>query len=133
MASYAGTYQPLGFIAAGLATLGAPDAATALRRARLGDVGVWLGLLALAALMLCRPDRPGLSLLGLVVAVTPMAVFLGASVSPNGIEIAAAVGVWAGLLRLARAERTPAWAWATIAVCGISLASTRSFGPGFVA
>jgi len=102
LTSYVGTYQPLGFVAAGLATRGTHDAATALRRARLANVGLWLGLLAFAAVVLGHRDRPGLSLLGLVVAVTPMAVFLGASVSPNGLEIAAGVGLWAALLRLAR-------------------------------
>jgi len=130
--SYVGTYQPAGFAAAGLATLGAHDPATALRRGRLANAGLWLGLVALAALMLGHPARPGMSLLGLVVAVAPMAVFLGASVSPNGIEIAAALALWAMVLRLARTERPPRFTWAAIAVSGVLLASTRSLGPGFV-
>jgi len=130
--SYVGTYQPLGFVAAGLASRGAGDAATVLRRARLGDVGLWLVLVAMAAAVLCDARRPGLSLLGLVVAVTPMAVFLGASVSPNGIEIAAAVALWAALLRIARSEPSPAPVWAVVAVSGVLLAFTRSLGPAFL-
>ncbi len=131
LSSYVGTYQPLGFVAAGLATRGSHDAATALRWARLADVGLWLGLVAVAGLVLCHPGRPGLSLLGLVVAVTPMAVFLGASVSPNGIEVAAAVGLWAALLRLARPDPHP-MAWAAMAFSGVVLAFTRSLGPAFL-
>jgi len=131
--SYVGTYQPTGFAPAGLATLGAHDAGTALRRGRLAEVGLWLGLVAMAAVQLCHSSRRGLSLLGLIVALTPMAVFLGASVSPNGIEIAAAVALWAAMLRLARPGPAPLLTWVAVAVSGVLLASTRSLGPVFVA
>jgi hypothetical protein len=131
--SYVGTYQPVGFVAAGVASRWANDAATALRLARLGDVALWLALVAMALAVLGDRRRPGLSLLGPVVAVTPMAVFLGASVSPNGIEIAAAVALWAALLRVTRPDPPPARAWAVVAVSGVLLAFTRSLGPVFLA
>ncbi|MGI8777167.1 MAG: hypothetical protein ACR2LJ_07195 [Acidimicrobiales bacterium] len=52
-----GTYQPLGFVVAGLASRGAGGGATVLRRARLGDVGLWLALAAAAA-VLCDGRHP---------------------------------------------------------------------------
>lgn len=131
--SYVGTYQPVGFVAAGVASRWANDAATALRLARLGDVALWVALVAMALAVLGDGRRPGLSLLGPVVAVTPMAVFLGASVSPNGIEIAAAVALWAALLRVARPEPPSVRAWVVVAVSGVVLAFTRSLGPVFLA
>ena len=130
--SYVGTYQPWAYLLPGLATRGAGDAATALRRARLANVVLWVGLVATAALLLVDRDRPGLSLVGLVLAVTPMTVFLGASVAPSGTEVVAAICYWGALLRLSRPGPPPRWSWAALAASGVVLASGRSLGPGWV-
>ena len=131
--TYVGTYQPSAYLLPGLATRGADDAPTALRRARLANVGLWLALVMASALLLADRDRPGLSLIGLMLAVTPTAVFLGGSVAPNGTEIAAAICFWASLLRLSRPGRSSPWTWSVLAVSGVLLVSGRSLGPGWAA
>ena len=131
--TYVGTYQPAGYLLPGLATRGAPDAATAVRRARLANVALWLGLIVTSALLLADRDRPGLSLIGLLLAVTPLAIFLGGSVAPNGTEIAAAVCYSASLLKVSRGPRSTAWTWAAFGVSGVLLVLGRSLGPGWAA
>lgn len=59
-----------------------------------------IGMLAIAALLassletLRRVAVPAWAGAGLAVALSPMVFFLGSAVSPNGIEIGAAIGVW---------------------------------------
>jgi hypothetical protein len=130
--TYVGTYQPAAYLVPGLATLGAHDVATALARARLANAALWLGLVVMAVVLLADGERPGLSVLGVVLAVTPMTVFLGASVSSSGPEVAAAVCFLAAVIRLCRPGRPPAAAWPALAVSGALLAFTRSLGPGWV-
>ena len=47
-----------------------------------------------------RATRGPLILAGLALAVTPTVVFLGGALNPNGVEIAAAIALWCGLLEL---------------------------------
>src|SRR5262249_61943079 len=42
-----------------------------------------------------RAAAPALLASGLVLAVTPMALFMGSSVNPSGVEIAASIALWA--------------------------------------
>ena len=46
--------------------------------------------------------RPGLALAGVLVAVTPMTLFLAGSVNPSGFEIATGIALWAHVLAVAR-------------------------------
>ncbi|HEY5877201.1 MAG TPA: DUF2142 domain-containing protein, partial [Ilumatobacteraceae bacterium] len=68
------------------------------------------GALAAAAITFAimvarRRHRP--MLLGIAVALTPMVWFMGASVNPNGTEIALAMAWWVGLVALLDDERVP--------------------------
>jgi hypothetical protein len=90
------TYDPLPSLVPGLATLVATSNATAgLRAARLA--GAALALALLAAGLLCGGGF--WSRLGLCVALTPGALFVLASVSPNSLEIAGSCALSLALFR----------------------------------
>jgi hypothetical protein len=121
LGTYVGTYQPFVYLPAGLAIRTADAPQAALRAGRAGILVVAVGLLVTAAWLLWSPAAPGLSLLGLVVAVTPMVVFVSSVLSPSGPEIAGAVCFSAGLLRLVRQEPAPRFLWAALAASGAIL------------
>lgn len=127
--SYIGSYPPFDYVVPGLLARagGSPD--TRLLLARGGMAALALALL-IAAILVLWDDRVGvLSILGLVVAVTPMVVFVSATLSASGPEIAAAVCFVAALLRLSRDETASRWVWATAAFSGLVLAISRQLGP----
>lgn len=131
--SYVGSYQPFVYVPSGaLARLG-DDPQTGMRLGRAGMAAIALALLLLAGSVLWDPRAPGLSLLGLIAAVTPMAIFLSATVSASGPEVAAAICFAAALARLLRSEPQPARAWAALAIAGAVLAVSRQLGPVFLA
>jgi hypothetical protein len=132
--SAVGTYQPTFYLLPGFVARLAPDATMANHLGRIANAITCLLLLALAAVSLCRKDRPFLSLVGLMLAVTPMVVFFMASLNTSGPEIAAALALGAALLRLARDHERPArWVWAAVGLSAGTLALSRSIGPVFVA
>src|SRR5207248_4199666 len=62
-------------------------------------------LLASAVVSLGRVGDAPFAMLGLLVAVTPTALFLAASVNPSGLEIVAGLAVWvAGAVLVAEAR-----------------------------
>lgn len=122
-------YEPANYLVPGVLARLADDPFTAVRLARLGSGLVCLSFIALAVLLLWARDPWGTSLVGLVAAVTPMVIFTGAIVNPSGPEIASAVAFVAGLLRVTRDGRSPAWVWGALAVSGAALAVSRSPGP----
>ncbi len=63
--------------------------------------------LGLAAWVTCLWARTRWPLVGLMVASTPVLVYSASIASPNGLEMCAALSVWAALLGLARADRGP--------------------------
>lgn len=129
----AGRYPPTAYALPGLAIRAADDPYTALRAGRLVTAAVTLALLMLAAALLYTGSAPGLSLVGLVAAVTPMVLFVGASVSSSALEIAAGVAFFAALLRLSRGPARPRWVWGAALASGLALASTRTAGIVWVA
>ncbi len=133
VASYAGTYQPYVYVPAGLALRAAGSPQTALRLGRAAILAISVGLLVTAVWLLWNPVAPGVSLLGLVAAVTPMVLFVSSVLSPSGPEVAGAVCFAAALLRLRREGEPPRWIWAAAGVSGAVLASARALGPAFVA
>jgi hypothetical protein len=64
-------------------------------------------LLALAVVNAIRIGRPSFPLLGLAVAITPMALFLGGTVNPSGPSIAAGTAAWIGGYLLMRETQIP--------------------------
>ena len=122
-----GTYQPFPYLlpAAVMRLEDEPGGADRLGRLAGGTLAV--ALLVLAALVLWAGSP--LSLAGLLLAVTPMAVFYAGSVNGSGIEIASGIAFFAALLRIARGARVPAYVWGVAGGAGAVLALTRSGGP----
>lgn len=123
-----GTYQPVPYLLPAAVVRAADDPGSADRLGRLVLALAFGALIGAAALALASP----LSLLGLVVAVTPLAVFVGASLNGSGLEIAAAIAFAAALLRVTRAPDAPRWVWWLAGIAGVLLALSRTVGPLWV-
>ena len=128
--SYVADYPPTLYLLPGALMRLAGDAVTALLVGRLVCAAVVLALLVAATLLLAPGRRPWL-LASLGVAVTPMVLFLGGSLNPNGGEIAAALCFGAACLRIAR-EQPPPWVWVVAGAAGALLAASRALGPLWV-
>lgn len=129
-----GTYQPLPYLLPA-AVLGADHhAGGSLRVARLAMVALWLSALAAAIWALWDEELGVASLTGLVVAITPMVIFIGASVNGSSLEIISSIAFFASLLRLVRPDptRLPTRAWMFAGTSGVVLALSRSPGPIWV-
>jgi Predicted membrane protein (DUF2142) len=102
LATPVGNYQPLPYLLPGalMRAAGAPPGA--LRLARLAAAMTALALLSVAAFALYDARAPTLSISGLLLAVTPMALYCASILNGSGLEIAASVTFVACLLRLSR-------------------------------
>jgi hypothetical protein len=129
-----GNYQPLPYLVPAALLRAGSSASGALRLARLAQALVVLALLAVAVLALRDLASPLVSLLGPLLAVTPMALFCGASLGGSGTEVAAAVAFLACLLRLCRprATATARW-WTGAALSGATLTLSRAASPLWLA
>jgi hypothetical protein len=130
--AYTGTYQPYAYVPPGLAMRVAESPRLALGLGRAAILVMSAGLLVAAVWLLWTPAAATLSLLGLVAAISPMVLFLSSVLSPSGPEIAGAICFCAALLRLARKQPPPRWAWVALGVSGAVLACARALGPAFV-
>lgn len=129
-----GNYQPLPYLLPGLATRAGDSPGSANRLARIANALLTLALLGVALRLAWSDDAGPIALLGLLVAVTPMVIFCGSVLNGSGPEIAAAIALGAGLLRLRRDEscaRSPA-VWAAIGAAGAVLALARTLGPVYL-
>jgi hypothetical protein len=112
--------------------------------ARLIGAGLVAALLASAAYAAARWSRQPLMPAAILVAVTPVTLQLAGGINPNGVEIAAGLGLFAGLAALVFDEPPPtatadappqeavAPARAALTLIGISAATliaVRPFGP----
>ena len=125
----AGQYPPLYYLAVGWPSLVTGSYA-----------GIWLlrlvsaGLCALAltvAFSVLDRARERAAVVGLLLAVSPMVLFLAGVVNPNSLEVAAAVATWVGALVLLRpgsanVDRAVLWLTAGAAVV---LVATRLLSP----
>ena len=103
----AGRYNPTYYLLVGAPfRLFAPE--TALHIARLLSCLLTAALLTLAAGTLLVRGGSVMARAGLVAALTPIALFLGGTINPSGLEIAGAIAGWFGLMYLARAPDHPA-------------------------
>jgi hypothetical protein len=103
----AGRYNPAYYLMVGLPyRFFAPE--TGMYLARVLASLITAVLLTLAAGALIVRGGSVMARVGLVAALTPMAMFLGGTVNPSGMEIAGAVAGWTGLLLLARHPNHPA-------------------------
>lgn len=129
--TFVGSYGPLPYLLPGLAAVHLSDHwRLSLYLARAASVlVVWL-FLVLAVLLLYGSDRRALSLVGLVMALTPMTLFVASGLNPSGLEIAASVALIAALLRLTRPGQAPVpWLWVAAGVSALALALSRQTGP----
>ncbi|HEX8742893.1 MAG TPA: DUF2142 domain-containing protein [Thermoleophilaceae bacterium] len=132
LATQVGPYQPFPYLLPGAATRAADTAGPADRLARLANALLCLALLWVALRMTWRPEAGALSLVGLLLAVTPMAVFCASMLGGSGPEIAAAIAFTAAALRLRR-DPSAAGAWAGLGAGGAVLALSRTSGPAYLA
>jgi hypothetical protein len=128
-----GNYPPLPYLLPAAIMRAASSPPGALRLARAAGALVALALLAVALAACYDGADPVLSILGVLLAVTPMALFCAASLNSSGLEIASAIAFFACLLRLLREQEIPPRWWAATALSGGALALTRSAGPLWVA
>ncbi len=130
--TYVGTYQPFLYVVPGWVARLAGDVSNAILLARGAGVIVALALVALAVLTLWDPEVGAASLVGLLLALTPMVVFLASAVSASGAEVAAGLCYLAAVLRLCRRRAPSTLAWVALALGGSVLSSSRSLGPVWV-
>lgn len=126
--TFAGQYPPLYYLVVGWPSLflGAEAGTYAMR---LVSAVVTALFLTWAAYRAHREVGP-VGLWGVVVAATPMVLFLGATVNPQALEIAAAISFWAATLTVAVAPRGPSTgALVQAAVSGAVLVNTRTSSP----
>lgn len=128
VASAAGSYNPLYYALVGYAGT-IFDGAGSLYAMRL------LGLLACAALMgagalALRDVGAHWTRVGLVAGWSPVLMYSTAIVAPNGLEMAAGVAVWCGLLVMLHSDRPPGSAMTALTSLSVFLlGSLRMLGP----
>ena len=130
--TYVGRYDPVYYGMVGIPSrLG--TGAAGVYAMRMVSAGISAALVTLAVLAALRAARPSLALVGVAFALTPMVLFLGGSVNPNGMEITAAICLWsAGLLALdTRTRQTPLIVFATIGAAAMVVA--RGLSPFWLA
>jgi hypothetical protein len=128
-----GNYQPLPYLLPAAIMRLASSPPGALRLARAAGALAAFVLLAVALFALYDFADPVLSIVGLLLAVTPMALFCAASLTGSGLEISGGIAFFSCLLRLARPGPAPRKWWAATAITGAALALSRSASPLWVA
>lgn len=94
VATTAGNYPPLYYAVVGLPTVVLPSAA-GVHLSRVMS-GALVATLLASAVVSARSIGDGrTAVAGVLAATTPMTLYLGAAINPNGFEVAAAIGVWA--------------------------------------
>lgn len=119
-----GRYPPGGFAIAGIGTLAGPnDFAFRLSRAMIA--GTCALLLALAFTCL---RRRSISVLPLLIAITPGVIFMSSVISPSGIEICSAVVLWAVLPSFLISTDVHRTESVSVALAGLFLITARPLG-----
>ena len=125
----AATYNPVYYAVTGWPVAVWPNW-TGILLARIFTGAVMAALMASAVVAACRWIRNRAVLAGILVASTPMIAHLGGSINPNGVEIAAGLALFAGLIALFR-EPSDTLNRGAVTLVGISasvLATPRSIG-----
>lgn len=126
----AGLYNPTYYALVGWPSLVVQDTSAVAMGMRLVNALLTSLFLAVAVAALLKFGRSRIIVATIAAAVTPMVIFLNASVNPNGLEIAAGASLFASLLYLVRRDPEATWRWlVVIAVSGILLAQSRGLSP----
>lgn len=132
IASSAAAYSPV--VYAFLGTVARPwDGVTALYVMRATSSVLNALLIAAAAWCLVKASRSAWPLTGLVLALTPMAVYTTMIPAPNGVELSSAIVLWCSLFGLQRAA--PGIRGRLLVCTGVAgalLGSVRLTGPIFL-
>lgn len=117
----AGRYNPIYYLAVGW-PLQFTDPMTGLYAARVVSALLCALLLAAATVSVYLRTGSLFARASVLVGLTPLAMFLAATVNPSGLEITGAVCGWTGAILIARYPTHPAvrW-WASSAAIGLSL------------
>ncbi len=130
-----GTYQPFPYLLPAAVLRIDAHAAGSLRLTRLATIAMWLALLAVAIYALWDDALGGASLSGLLVAVTPMVVFVGSSLNGSSLEVMGSIAFFSALLSVARHRGERPGATRPLLAAGASglvLGLSRSTGPLWV-
>jgi len=132
--TYVGRYPPLYYAIVGLPSLFTVSTAGLYLMRIMSDL---LGAiyLALAVMSVTAWSKNRLLFLGLIVAVTPMTVFLSSVVNPSGLEITAATCLWCSALILVteRSSDPPTGLVAVVVAAATGLMLVRGLSPLWVA
>jgi hypothetical protein len=128
VATPVGNYPPLPYLLPAALMRAESTPPGALRVGRAVSAVLALALLTIALLALYDSASPMISLLGLLVAVTPMVLFSASSLNGSGLEISSAIAFFATLLRLSREQGGRRW-WIAAAVSGSALVLSRQASP----
>ena len=131
---YNGRYPPLYYAIVGLPSL-LGEGSTPLYLMRLLSAALCSVFLALAFTSLTAWSRRRAGLIGLVVALTPMVLFLGGVVNPSALEVAAALCAWsAGAAIVLDHKGAPPTALVVVlGVSAVVFEATRSLSPFWLA
>ena len=131
----AGRHPPAYYAVVGVASWLRHPGASVVYLMRFVSVLITAALLATTTTALRRTPVAGVVAVGVLFAVTPMVLFVGSSVNPNGPEIAAAIALWVcGLVLVSQAHE--AVDNRLVAATGIAccvLALSRQLGPLWIA
>src|SRR5260221_3454791 len=135
--SGAANYNPLYYAVVGLPIKLMPDY-RGIIAARLLTGVMTSTLLAGAVWVAARLRRTGAGgggflVAGVIAAATPVVVNMSGAVNPAGVEMAAGVGLWAGLIAVVNAREDSKRAFALLGVSAILLAVLRQCGIGWLA
>jgi hypothetical protein len=122
--SYVGRYEPFLYILPGMLMRAARDTESAYLLGRLGFAILNLLLLG-SAILLLRGAGAEPRLAGVLLAITPMAIFLSSSINPSGPEICASIAFTALLLKQSHEGGRHQRLWIGIAFAGAVLALSR--------
>jgi Predicted membrane protein (DUF2142) len=131
--TYVGRYPPLYYALVGLPTL-VLVSVKGIYAARLVSGALSAAMLALAITSLRRCRGAPLLAAGLALAVTPMALYLAAIISPSGLEIASAISAWTAAMALA-SQRPGEVSASAVGALGVSISVlllTRALAPLWV-
>jgi hypothetical protein len=131
-----GAYNPVYYYLVGWPSL-LFDGSASIYAMRIASSLLGAALLAWAFLAAASGRRSRWMPLGIAFAAAPMSMYLIGAVNPNGAEIAAAVAVWAGVLRLLETfgdEEDRPWLsrpvlWAGVTAASVMLINARALGP----
>ncbi|MBJ7609781.1 MAG: DUF2142 domain-containing protein [Candidatus Dormibacteraeota bacterium] len=133
LVTYTGDYEPTFYVLPGVVARLANNDVNGLRAARLGGLLVAVALLGMAGLLLWDRREPAMSLVGLLISVTPTVMYMNSVVNPNGGEIVSSIAFIAALLRIRRdGEATSRFTWMAAGVSGALCGFSKIDGPAWV-